>query len=269
MQPTDPSKLTTQQPAGQPEADDHAPMGPPPAETIARGYEVDSFDAKSVISVPLLVILFFVLAFGTVTVIFNFIAYPKGAVNPQAHPAAKKAGERSLNERMAGISRSKDGDQPRLEPLKLRSQTTPGKDAKYDLSRAITRPELPEGNSPEIHPEDLRATKEHYPALFNTGGKDNKLGVDKALELPDAALKSLFPVQANGSKPPRSQHYPTPYNAGRGAEESVVETPPGPKAEAKKDALPKIPTAPDPKPAPLPPKVDPKAPPAPEPPKKP
>lgn len=263
MQPTDPSKLTAQQPPGQPAADDHAPMGPPPAETIARGYEVDAFDAKSVISVPLLVVLFFVLAFGTVTIIFKFIAYPNTPVNPQAHPAIAKHNKETLNKRMASISRSKDGDQPRLEPLKLRDPSVRGKDSeKYDLTRAITRPDLPEGNSPEIHPEALRATKEHYPALYATGGKDNKLGIDKAMGLPDATLKALFPVQASASKPAQSQHFPTAANAGRGAEESVVETPPVPKTEAKKDALPKIPTAPEP------PKANPEPPKTPEPPKK-
>lgn len=231
MQPTDPSHLAPAQP-GAPAADDHAPMGPPPAETIARGYEADTFDAKSVVSVPILVILFFVLAFGTVTVIFKFIAYPSS--DGKSHPAAAERSKRPLNDRMAGISRSKDGDQPRLEPLRLR---TGG-----DLARAVPRPELPEGNPPEIHPEELRATKDRYPALFATGS--NKLGVDKALELSDATLKGLFPVQANGAKPLQSQHVPTASNAGRGAEESVVEAPPAPKVEANKGGLPKIPVAP-------------------------
>ena len=223
MQPTDPSKLTNQQP----DADDHAPMGPPAAEVIARGYEADAYDAKSVISVPLLVVMFFVLAFGTVTVIFKFIAYPKA--DPRAHPVAAERNKRPLNERMAGISRTKEGDQPRLEPLRLRDNSVPTKDAKWgDMSRAITRPETAEGNSPEIHPEDLRPTKDSFPALFQTGA--NKLGVDKALELSDAHLGTLFKVQAKKSGPLASQHVPTASNAGRGAEESVVEVPGGAKA---------------------------------------
>src|SRR5262245_16635036 len=126
MQPTN---------SNQPAADDHSPMGPPSEETIKRGYEADVYDAKSVISVPLLVILFFVLAFGTVTVIFRFIAYPNP--DPRAHPSAAARNKRPLNERLAGVGHDdaakQTRDQPRLEPLK---QRTGG-----EYARAITRPE--------------------------------------------------------------------------------------------------------------------------------
>src|SRR3569832_1081831 len=93
-------------------ADDHGPSGPPPAEVIARGYEADGYDTRSVLSVPLLVILFFVLAFGTVTVIFSFIAYPKA--DPKAHPGAVERNKAPLDQRYARIHRgAKDVDQPR------------------------------------------------------------------------------------------------------------------------------------------------------------
>ena len=69
---------------GSPRADDHDVSGPPAADTIARGHEIDAYDTTSVMSVPLLVVLFFVLAFGTVSVIFYFI-FPNPA-DPQAHP---------------------------------------------------------------------------------------------------------------------------------------------------------------------------------------
>ena len=250
MQPTNPSpgdpmnKLAPKEP-GAPAADDHAPMGPPSEETIKRGYEADTYDAKSVISVPLLVILFFVLAFGTVTVIFKFIAYPDP--DGKAHPAAAARNKRALNDRMAGIGRVKEGDQPRLEPLKQRSGG--------EWARAITRPETADGNSPELHPEDLRVTKERFPSLYQSGG--GKYGLDTVLALPDDKLTGLFPVQANGTKPIDSQHLPTPSNAGRGAEESVVILPtaPEPKKDEKKPEPPKKPEEkkpeekkPDPKP---------------------
>jgi hypothetical protein len=215
----------------QPKADDHAPMGPPSAEVIARGYEADAYDAKSVLSVPLLVLLFFVLAFGTVTIIFSFIAYPKGGVNPKAHPAAAEQNKAPLNERLNRIGRGHEVDQPRLEPLKLRSGD----------ARAIPRPELSvaEGNSPELHPEDLIPTKERFPSLYATG--DGKYGLDKTMSLDDKALALLFPVQKTGTKPANSQHVPTAANAGRGADESLVVIP----------GTPNIP-APGPTPAPPP-----------------
>ncbi|MBN9122070.1 MAG: hypothetical protein J0I06_23505 [Planctomycetes bacterium] len=228
MQPTNP--------ASQPAADDHAPMGPPPPEVIARGYEADVYDAKSVISVPLLVVFFFVLAFGTVTVIFRFIAYPKA--DPRVHPAAAERNKRPLNERLAGIGHDDQAKQTREQPrLEVLRQRTGG-----DLARAITRPETAEGNSPELHPEDLRATKEHYPALFQTGG--GKYGIDKVLDLGDDKLKALFPVQADGSRPIDSQHAPSASNAGRGGGESPVVRPPVPKIEGKKPEAPKKPETP-------------------------
>lgn len=240
MQPTNPTgggHLAPGQP-GAPAADDHAPMGPPSDETIRRGYELDTYDAKSVISVPLLVILFFVLAFGTVTVIFNSIYRAKP--DPRAHPAAAERAKRPLNERLAGVGHDGQGgkstrEQPRLEPLKQRSGG--------ELARAITRPETADGNSPELHPEDLRATKDRYPELYQTGG--GKYGLDRALGLTDEkALAALFPVQPNGAKPIDSQHMPTAANAGRGADGSTVTIPPVPKLEPKKVDPPKTPEPP-------------------------
>jgi hypothetical protein len=208
---------------GLPPADDHSPQGPPPPEVIARGYEADVYDSKTVLSVPLLVILFFVLAFGTVTVIFSLIAYPM-AVDDKAHPRAAERNKASLDDRLARIDRdpAKGDGQPRLEPLKRRSGDP----------RAISRPELPEGNSPELHPEDLRPTKDKFGSLFAT--EAGKIGIDKTMSLSNERLKELFPVQAAGSNPPNSQHVPTAANAGRGAGESQVVSPQLP-TEPKKD----------------------------------
>jgi hypothetical protein len=203
-------------PAGAPPADDHGGLsGPPPRDVIARGYEADTYDTRTVVSVPLLVILFFVLAFGTVSLLFAFLAYPKP--DPKANPQAVARDAAPLNDRLSRIYRgSKDGGgQPRLEPLRLRSGN----------ERSITSPDLPvsAGNSPELHPEDLRATSDRYPALFATG--DRKYGLDKTLNLSDAALTQLFPVQKVAESPVDSQHVPTGSNAGRGAHASVVVAP--------------------------------------------
>lgn len=212
---------TTNKRPGEPAADDHGGIGPPSQEVIARGYEADTYETGTVLSVPLLVILFFVLAFGTVTVIFSFIAYPKGGVKPNAHPGAVDRNKAPLNDRLNRIGRGKEVDQPRLEPLKLRSGD----------ARAITRPELPvaEGNSPELHPEDLIPTKERFPELYSAEGK---YGLDKTMGLSNEGLLQLFPVQKPGTKPASSQHVPTSSNAGRGAEESSVVLPAAPHVAA-------------------------------------
>jgi hypothetical protein len=203
--------------SGTAHGDDHAPAGPPAPEVIARGYEADTYDAKSVLSVPLLVLLFFVLAFGTVTVIFRFIAYPAN-INTRLHPGAAQRNKAPLNERLNRIGLGHEVNQPRLEPLKLRSGD----------ARAIPRPELPDsaGNSPELHPEDLLPTKERYPELYAEGGK--KVGLAKPMSLDNEALKKLFPVQKPGTALVGSEHVPTASNSGRGAEGASVVIPPTP-----------------------------------------
>ena len=97
------------------------------------------YDAKSVFSVPLLVVLFFVLAFAVTTALFAYFSTPPA--NPRANPQAVARNEVPLNERIARLGRGKEIDQPRLEAIRER--------AGYE--RAITSPEIPGVNSPEIH----------------------------------------------------------------------------------------------------------------------
>lgn len=196
-------------------SDDHDVSGPPSAETIKRGYEEDVYDTKTVLSVPALVILFFVLAFGTVTVLFSLLAHP--AADPNANPQALARNDQPLNNRLGRIGRGKEVDQPRLEPLRQRTGN----------ARAITRPEVsePGANSPELHPEDLIPTRERYPALFASGS--DRVGIDKTLALSNDALKALFKSSGPALPGDASQHAPSGSNAGRGAGVSTVETPNG------------------------------------------
>jgi len=224
-QPPDPSKLTHPEP-GAPAADDHGGNGPPDASVIKRGYEADGYDTKSVLSVPLLVIGFFVLAFGTVTIMFGY--FRRSEPEPTTSPQAADRNAAPLNERMARISRgSPDVDQPRLEPLKLRE----------GASRSITRPETLTGNSPEYRPEDIRVSEKNTPTLYSAGWVEK----DKFAHIPinaamDLALKGgdIFKAAAVSTLPTASTHLPTAANAGRGAEKCAV-TVPGekPKSEMK------------------------------------
>jgi len=148
-------------------ADGHKPMSANPptnpyvgavdSAAIRRGHEADSYDFKSVLSVPLLVILFFVLAFTTVTIVFAFVSHTE--VDPNANPFAVKQNEAPLNDRIGRIQRGGTVDQPRLEPLRERTGD----------EQAISRPETPTGNSPEIHPEDIRPNRENTPELYKVG----------------------------------------------------------------------------------------------------
>ncbi len=207
--------------------DDHGGMGQPSAEALRLGYEPDGYHTASVVSVPILVIVFFVLAFGTTTALFAF--FSKTPVNPTTHPLARERNEVSLNDRLKRIGHGAEVDQPRLEPLRTRSGN----------NRSITRPEDPTGdNPPYLHPEDNRATPELTPELFRTGwgDKEKKFAHVPITAVLNGQVSSLFPVQAHGSRPLTSAHTPTAANAGQGAEHSLAVIPALPVApEAKHD----------------------------------
>jgi hypothetical protein len=212
-----------------PGADASNGAGAPPAEVVARGHEADEYDAKSVISVPLLVILFFVLAFGVTTAMFWYFSTPPE--NPRANPQAVARNEAPLNERLARLGRGKEIDQPRLEPLKER--------AGYE--RAITSPEIPGVNSPELHPEDIFPSPTNTPALFKSGTVDaGKPGARTTITIDEAIKRSVQPNALPARKDPvaliSSWHVATAANAGRGAGASEVVEPVPPVAPMPKPA---------------------------------
>jgi hypothetical protein len=172
-------------------------------------------------SVPILVIVFFVLAFVTVTILFRFLRVSPD--QPNANPLAVQDNSRPLNDRMGDIHLGGKVDQPRLETLRLRSGD----------ARAITRPELPTGNSPELHADQLHPSPENTPALYESGWLDpNKtvahITIDDAMKAALAPASKLFPAQKDGTGPAQSTNIPTAANAGRGRAESTA-TPPNPK----------------------------------------
>ncbi len=235
----DPVKVLAPTPPGAPAADDHDVSGPPSPETIKRGYEEDVYDAKTVLSVPLLVILFFVLAFGTVSVLFSI--YREPTKDPAAHPAAKARNEAELNARIGRFGRGKEIDQPGLEAMKQRTAMPGGKaDA-----RAITRPEVPGVNSPELHPEDLIPNPDRYPQLYTAGGT----GLDKTMALTDDQLKGMKAFKSSGGPAPNEamRHVSGGASAGRGPD-AALPTAPGAKKPDPHHPDPKAPTpAPPPK----------------------
>ncbi len=203
-----------------------AGVGADPA-SIARGHETDDYDSKSVLSVPLLVVVFFIAAFATVSAVFWMIAYPEP--EPGEHPLATERNLVHMNERMGRITRGGEVDQPRLEDLKLRTGD----------ARVMTQPEMPTGNSPWVHPEDIRPSPTVTPTLFETRWADpNKtyarVSLGLLMDLNNEALGKLFPVQAAQSRPLDSPNRPTAANAGRGGGPSVAAPPKLPEPEAPK-----------------------------------
>src|SRR5262245_45069710 len=108
----DPVSQLAPTPPGSPKPDEADRGGGPSAAVIARGYEEDGYDPKSVISVPILVIGFFVLAFTSVTILFAYFRH--APANPMANPQTVEDNSRELMERIN--STPKRG---RPEPLQL------------------------------------------------------------------------------------------------------------------------------------------------------
>ena len=194
-------------PPGAPQPDEPDSTGTPPADAIRRGYEEDGYDTKSVISVPILVIAFFVLAFTSVTIMFAYFRHTP--VDPMAHPqAVKRNTDRSLNERLGATP-----ERGRPEPLQIL-------DNRVD-PRALTRPPVPGVNPPLLHPEDIRPSPEKTPELYRVGwvneGKVARVPLDDARTMALTALKDkLLKARDGATKPRASYQIPSGANAGRG-----------------------------------------------------
>jgi hypothetical protein len=189
---------------GSPTPDEADRGGGPPADVIARGYEEDTYDPKSVISVPILVIGFFVLAFTSVTILFAYFRH--APANPMANPQTVEDNSKSLDERIAATPA-----RGRPEPLQMLDQ-------KGGSAFSITRTPLAEGNPPLLHPEDIRPSRENTPTLFESGwvvpGKVARVPLSEAKA--EALKGSLLKARDNPVMPPDSSLIPTAANAGRG-----------------------------------------------------
>jgi hypothetical protein len=221
---------TTNQPGAGPEwpadarrgsaPDDSGGGGGVDPEAIRRGHEKDVYDTASVVSVPLMVVGFFVLGFAVTTAIFWYVTSQGG--DPEAHAAATARNAAPLNERLGRIHRGGEIDQPRLEPLVLREEG----------STVFPRQPLRQGNSPQIHPEQIRVSRENTPALYESGwldkGKVARIPIDEAMKI--AAEKDVLKARVEEYRATPWRFLPTAANAGRGAGSSTVQPPkPAPK----------------------------------------
>ena len=199
---TDPVSALAPTAPGSPAADNHGGGGAPAEAVIKRGYEEDGYDAKSVLSVPVLVIGFFVAAFTSVTIMFAYFRHTP--VDPMANPQTVEDNSRSLDQRIGATP-----DRGRPEPLK---RLNPNGGSPY----AITRPALQEGNPPEYHPEDIRPSPTNTPTLFEAQWVEP--GKFARVPLPDAkalAMKSgMLKAREGGARPRPSWEVPTGSNAG-------------------------------------------------------
>lgn len=199
-------------------ADEHGGGGGVNPDSIKAGHEPDAFAVKPILSVPLAVVVTFVIAFAVAAGVFAFVMAPKPA-DPFAHKDAIKRGEEALNERLARTERQglesnprREVDQPRLEPLRRLESN----------GQFYLRTAMPTGNSPEIHPDEIRPDRVaalQQAAYVDKDKKYARIPIGDAMKLATEnkeLQKSLFPVQKAPSPVVRTTDRPTPASAGHG-----------------------------------------------------
>ena len=189
-------------------------------DAVRAGHEPDNtFAVKPVMGIPIAVVATFVIGFSVAAAFFVYFN-PTPTKEPFAHPEAVARSEKGTNDRLdrterAGLrdNKAREVDQPRLEPLKRLE-----KDGMF-----IARPTMPTGNSPEIHPDEIKPDR--VPALHTFGYAEDKhygrIPIDDAMK--EAVAKKMFPVNKSGSKPTGSADKPSSSSGGAGVQ------PPGPK----------------------------------------
>ena len=195
--------------------DDHGGGGGVDPAAIAAGHELDStFAVKPILAIPIAVVITFVIGFSVAAGCFVYFN-PPVKKDPFAHPEAVAESIKGTNERLdrtarEGLFKTKPiVDQPRLEPLKRLE-----KDGMF-----IARPAMPTGNSPEIHPEEIKPDR--VAALQTAGFTDDhkfaRIPIGDAMELA-VADKAMFPVQKSTSKPTPSADKPSSSSGGAGVQ---------------------------------------------------
>jgi len=181
-------------------------------------YEPDWFPLKTILAVPVAVIVTGVLAFFTTSILFGTI-FGVAEQNPSTFPIAAERGKASLNDRLTRMS-SQDPKseitQPRLEAMQIKKQTDHGDGFVLTSEMTTQQPAKSIANSPRYHPEDLRADR--WPQL-NTYSvtKDKNIAhipVDKAIEI---ILKgNLLPARKDAKPLPLYPEWDRPKEANGG-----------------------------------------------------
>lgn len=200
--------------------DDHGGGGGVNPAAIRAGHEPDVFAVRPILSIPAAVVITFVIAFAVAGVVFwYFVSAPR---DPMANPQTVARNKAPLNERLDRINENptpnREVDQPRLEPLQRLENN----------GQYITQPPLggvKAGNSPELHPEDLRPGRIADPNDPGAGNwtEGERRFAGKIVEATRAAADStqvqaaLFPHRKEQVRPGDSSRGPSYSNAGRGA----------------------------------------------------
>ncbi|MFO0805049.1 MAG: hypothetical protein U0791_18240 [Gemmataceae bacterium] len=193
---------------------DEPALGAVNPDALKAGHEPDNtFAVKPILGVPLAVVVTFVIAFTVAAGAFAY--WSRTETDRYAHPEAVEAAKKGTNDRLAAIDRAglhkndlRQVDQPRLEPLKRLEA-----DGMYHL-----RVPMPTGNSPEIHPEEIKPDRVADLQTAGYADKDHKFAkipIRDAMRIA-VADKAMFPVAKNGSKPTPTADKPSSSSGGAG-----------------------------------------------------
>ncbi|HEX4606931.1 MAG TPA: hypothetical protein VH092_01875 [Urbifossiella sp.] len=218
--------------------DDHGGGGGVNPEALKLGHEPDVFAVKPILSIPFAVVVTFVVGFGVAAGVFAYMA-AQVKPDPLAHPEGLARGNAPLNDRLArtdqtGASGVKaEVDAPRLETLRRLQTNDKEKGVQF-----TSQPELPTGNSPWIHPEDIQPGRVAGLNRTEYADKEKKyarIPIDDAMKL--IVEKGELRAHKGGARPQVSADRPTGANAGRGGMPAApkVEAPAPPPGPAKLD----------------------------------
>jgi len=170
---------------------DFVPAGP----THDLGYEPDKFAVKTILVVPVAVLVTMFVVFVITTLIFGNIFAPKATViKPESEAGAAENGA-PLNERLSRMSSSDPNArvlQPRLEGMQqkrvyYKDGNPENKDPSNIItSEMITTQPTAKGNPPRVHADDLRPENVAATAKGSTDpqtGAVRSIPVDRAIEL--------------------------------------------------------------------------------------
>lgn len=200
-----------------PQSDDHGGgVGVNPA-SVRTGHEPDTFAVKPILAVPLAVAVSFVIAFVVATAVFAYFVFGR-TPDPMANPAAVKRDAAPLNKQFERIDRQglatnvrPEVDQPRLEPNRTLENN----------GRAITQMPLggvEAGNSPEIHPEDIRPDNVAALREYSRGSEPafSHIPIDVAIELATKGKQKAWLPAAPVSGREDTSTRPSASSGGRG-----------------------------------------------------
>jgi hypothetical protein len=208
------------------------------------------YAVKPILSIPFAVVVTFLVAFSVAAAVFAFVMAQGARPAPFTHPQAAARSKAPLNDRLTRLDRvgandsKPEVDAPRLEPLKRLGGST--SDRGFQFTTGL---ELPKGNSPWIHPEELlpeRVAGLRRAEYLDKDKKTARIPIADAMKL---AVEKGLPAAKSAQRPQGSTERATGANAGRGGLPVPAKADdPAPKAADPKGPGPMpAPPVPDPK----------------------